>query len=92
MNVLIHYYGDRETGGRRPERRTDVINYYLAEQIGKDRLAEARAMAARARLMGSTRSTPDPLRVALGLALIRVGRALAGQAAKKATGPRRATA
>ncbi len=69
-----------------------MINYYLAEQIGKDRLAEARAMAARARLMGSTRPAPDPLRVALGLALIRVGRALAGQAVKKATGPRRATA
>ena len=69
-----------------------MINYYLAEQIGKDRLAEARAMAARARLMGSTRPTPDPLRVALGLALIRVGRALAGRAVKNATGPRRATA
>ncbi len=69
-----------------------MINYYLAEQIGKDRLAEARAMAARARLMGSSRPTHDPLRVALGLALIRVGRALAGQAVKKATGPRRATA
>jgi len=70
----------------------DVINYYLAEQIGKDRLAEARAMAARARLLGSTHPTPDPLRVALGLALIRLGRALAGQAVKNATGPRRATA
>ena len=51
-----------------------MINYYLAEQIGKDRLNEARAMAAQARLMGSTRPTPDPLRVALGLALIRLGR------------------
>ena len=68
------------------------MNYYLAEQIAKDRLAEARAMAAQARLMGSTRPTPDPLRVALGLALIRVGRSLAGQAAKSASGPRRATA
>ena len=43
-----------------------MINYYLAEQIGKDRLAEARAIAAQARLLGSTRTTPDPLRVALG--------------------------
>jgi hypothetical protein len=68
-----------------------VINYYLAEQIGKDRLAEARAIAANARLMGSMRPTPAPLRVALGLALIRVGRSLAGQAVKSATGPRRAT-
>ena len=69
-----------------------MINYYLAEQIGKDRLNEARAMAAQARLIGSARPTADPLRVALGLALIRMGRALAGQAAKNATGPRRATA
>ena len=69
-----------------------MINYYLAEQIAKDRLAEARAMATPARLMGATRPTPDPLRVALGLALIRLGRALAGQAVKNATGPRRATA
>ena len=91
MNELTHYYGGCETGWR-PERRTDVINYYLAEQIAKDRLDEARAIAAQARLMGSTRPTPDPLRVALGLALIRLGRALAGQAVKSATGPRRATA
>ena len=69
-----------------------MINYYLAEQIGKDRLDEARAMAAQARLMGSTRPTPDPLRVILGLALIRLGRALAGQAVKSSTGPRQATA
>jgi hypothetical protein len=69
----------------------NVMNYYLAEQIAKDRLAEARAMSTQARLMGSTRPTPDPLRVALGLALIRVGRCLAGQAVKSATGPRRAT-
>ena len=68
-----------------------MINYYLAEQIGKDRLAEARAMATQARLMGSTRPTPDPLRVALGLALIREGRYLAGQAVKSASRPRRAT-
>jgi len=69
-----------------------VINYYLAEQIGKDRLDEARAMAAHARLMGSVRPAPEPVRVVLGLALIRLGRALAGQAVKNATGPRRATA
>lgn len=69
-----------------------MINYYLAEQIAKDRLTEARAMATQMRLMRSTRRIPDPLRVALGLALIRVGRSLAGRAVKNATGPRRATA
>lgn len=68
-----------------------MMNYYLAEQIGKDRLNEARAVAAQARLMGSARPAPDPLRVALGLALIRVGKSLAGQAVTSATGPRRAT-
>ena len=68
------------------------MNYHLAEQIAKDRLNEARAMAAQARLLGSAPVAPDPLRVALGLALIRVGRSLAGQAVKSATGPRRATA
>lgn len=69
-----------------------VVNYFLAEQIAKDRLAEARAMAAQARLMGSSRPSPSPWRVALGLALIRVGRSLAGQAVKASTSPRRATA
>ena len=69
-----------------------MVNYYLAEQIAKDRLNEAREMAARARLLGSDRPAPEPLRVALGLALIRVGRSLAGQAAKGASRPRRATA
>ena len=68
------------------------MNYYLAEQIAKDRMNEARAMATQARLMGSTLPAPDPLRVVLGLALIRIGRSLAGQAAKHPTGPRRATA
>ena len=68
------------------------MNYYLAEQIAKDRMHEARAIAAQARLMGSATPAPDPLRVALGLALIRVGRALAGRAAKTAAGPRRAAA
>ena len=67
------------------------MNFYLAEQIAKDRMVEARAMAAQARLMGSTPSAPAPLRVALGLALIRVGRSLAGQAARRAAGPRRVT-
>jgi hypothetical protein len=70
----------------------DVLNYYLAEQIAKDRLIEAREMAAQGRLLDRGRLNPEPLRVALGLALIRLGRSLAGQAAKGATRPRRATA
>ena len=69
-----------------------MLNYYLAEQIAKDKLYEARAMAAQGRLMDKARIVPEPLRVTLGLALIRLGRSLAGQGAKGATSPRRATA
>ena len=69
-----------------------MLNYYLAEQIAKDRLSEARAMAAQGRLMDKARIVPEPLRVTLGLALIRLGRSLAGQAPKSTASPRRATA
>jgi hypothetical protein len=68
------------------------MNAYLAEQIAKDRMREARSMARVARLMDATGSAPEPLRVTLGLALIRLGRSLAGRSAKGAAGPRRATA
>lgn len=66
------------------------MNVYLADQIAKDRLREAREMATVARLMGTT--APEPLRVTIGLALIRLGRLLAGRTAKGTAGPRRATA
>jgi hypothetical protein len=70
----------------------DMMNAYLAEQIVKDRLKEARAMARAARLMEAAGTGPEPLRVTVGLALIRLGRSLAGRAAKGTAGPRRATA
>ena len=82
----------RRSDGQRAREEEGVVNYYLAEQIAKDRLNEARAMAAQARLMGNAEARPDPLRVALGLALIRLGRSLAGRASKTAARPRRATA
>jgi len=69
-----------------------MMNAYLAEQIAKDRLKEARALARVARLMDASGSAPDPLRVTVGLALIRLGRSLAGRAAKRAAAPRRAIA
>jgi hypothetical protein len=69
-----------------------MMNAYLAEQIAKDRMREARSLARVARLMDAAGSAPTPLRVTVGLALIRLGRSLAGRAAKGAAGPRRATA
>jgi len=69
-----------------------MMNAYLAEQIAKDRLKEARTLARTARLMDAAGSGPDPLRVTIGLALIRLGRSLAGRAAKRAASPRRVTA
>jgi hypothetical protein len=68
------------------------MNWYLAEQIATDRLKEARALARAARLMDAADSGPNPLRVTIGLALIRLGRSLAGRAAKRAASPRRVTA
>jgi hypothetical protein len=69
-----------------------MMNYYMAEQAAKDRLNEAREMAAQARLAAMASAAPEPLRVVLGLALIRLGRSLAGHSAKRASSPRRATA
>lgn len=69
-----------------------MLNYYLAEQIAKDRVNEAREVARQARLVGTPRPAAESLRVALGLALIRAGRSLAGPAAKGSANPRRATA
>jgi hypothetical protein len=57
-----------------------MMNYYMAEQAAKDRLNEAREMAAQARLAAMASPAPEPLRVILGLALIRLGRSLAGTA------------
>ena len=68
------------------------MNYHLAEQLAKDRLAEARDVAATATLLREGRAPSEPLRVTVGLALIKLGRWMAGQAAKRSAGPRRATA
>jgi hypothetical protein len=69
-----------------------MINYYMAEQAAKDRLNEAREIAAQARLAAMASPAPEPLRVVVGLALIRLGRSLAGDNSKRANSPRRATA
>ena len=67
------------------------MNYHIAEQIARDRLREARQIAAQANLIKDLPRNGEPLRVTVGLGLIRVGRWLAGPTAKRQTG-RRATA
>jgi len=59
------------------------MNYHVAEQIARDRLREARQIAAQAYLVKDLPRTREPLRVTVGLGLIRMGRWLAGPAAKQ---------
>jgi hypothetical protein len=68
------------------------MNTHLHEQLVRERLDEARAMAARRALLRKLGPARRPVRVAVGLALIRVGRWVAGRAPRPAAGPRRATA
>lgn len=56
------------------------MNVYLVEWMAKDRLAEIRAAMVREQLAESVRRRPS-LRVALGLALVSVGRKLQGDRA-----------
>lgn len=55
------------------------LNEYFAEWLIRERLAEARACAARSALLDSALPRRRPLRVALGRALIRVGHWILGQ-------------
>jgi hypothetical protein len=68
------------------------MNAHLHEQLVRERLDEARAMAAHLALLRKLRPARRPGRVAVGFALIRVGHWVAGRAPKPAAGPRRATA
>ncbi len=52
------------------------MNDYTLEVIARARLAELRAEAARSIQFRAARPTPSPLRVALGHALIHLGRRL----------------
>ena len=67
------------------------MNMHLHEQLVRERLDEARALAAHLALLRKLRPARRPVRVAVGFALIKVGRWVAGRAPKPA-GPRRATA
>ncbi|HXJ82908.1 MAG TPA: hypothetical protein VMS64_29990 [Candidatus Methylomirabilis sp.] len=68
------------------------MNVYLLEQLVNDRLAEARARAAQRALNYPLEPARRPVRVALGLALIRAGQWIAGPAPRRAGRTRRATA
>lgn len=68
------------------------MNTHLDGWLVSERLEEARAFAARQALLRSLRAKRLPVRVWVGLALIRVGRWLARQAAKPQGEPKRATA
>lgn len=52
---------------------------YFAEWLVRERLAEARQLAARQALIDSASPASRPVRVAVGVALIRVGRWLLRQ-------------
>jgi hypothetical protein len=75
-----------------PKRKEAEMNMYLDENLVRERLDEARAMAAQMALIRSLRPIRRPVRVAVGLALIRVGHWVAGRAPKRAGGPSRVTA
>ncbi len=51
-----------------------MMDEYLIEALAKDRLEQMRAWAARHALLRSLRPAPRPLRIAVGMALIRAGR------------------
>ena len=68
------------------------MNTHLHAQLVKERLDEARAKAAQVALLRALAPARRPVRVAVGFALIKIGRWVAGQASKPSAGPRRATA
>jgi len=65
---------------------------HLEAWMVRERLEEARAFAARQAVLQSLRPERRPVRVSLGLSLIRIGRWLAGQAPRSASEPHRVTA
>ncbi|HYB40259.1 MAG TPA: hypothetical protein VEL75_00730 [Candidatus Methylomirabilis sp.] len=68
------------------------MNTYLEEKLVRERLDEARAMAAQDALVRGIRPVRLPVRVALGVAMIRAGRWVAGRTPRRAGEPSRMTA
>lgn len=68
------------------------MNTHLHEQLVREQLDEARALAARLALLRKLGPARRPVRVAVGFALIKVGHWVAGRAPRPGAGPRRVTA
>jgi hypothetical protein len=68
------------------------MNMYLDELLVRDRLDDARLKAARRATVRSLRPARWPVRVSLGLALVRAGLWIAGRAAVRAEQAGRAIA
>ena len=66
------------------------MNTHLDWLLATQRVEDARARADRERLVASLRLTRAPLRATLGLALIRAGRWVAGEAPARGVEPFRA--
>lgn len=67
------------------------MNAYFLEVLVRQRLAEARAAGTRVALVRSLRPPRRSVRAALGIARIRIGHWLVGQAHKRGGEHRRAT-
>jgi len=63
------------------------MNPQLVEQVARQRLEEARAEAARWALLRQLRPAPRPVRVAVGLALIKLGHWVVGRPSIRAWPP-----
>lgn len=68
------------------------MNTHLQLQLARQRLDEARADAARWALVRQLRPARRPVRMVVGLALIKAGHWVAGRTPRRVGQPRRATA
>ena len=66
------------------------MNTYLDWLLVTQRIEDAQAFAARQRLIASLQPTRSPLRATVGLALIKAGRWVAGEAPRRGVEPYRA--
>ena len=66
------------------------MNTYLDWLLVTQRIEDAQAFAARQRLIASLQPTRSPLRATLGLALIKAGCWVAGEAPRRGVEPYRA--